>query len=145
MGVSPTLRPPLLPGKNPVPIVQEAGWVPGPVWMGGKSRPPRDSIPDRPARSQSLYRLSYPVHFMHFILLYIFPFRSSLCNLWRRDSRVTYEELIHIKHASVSRLPSQGDSLHHYSKPKFYFPPLLKQVTVYWWSFVMQDKETGQL
>jgi len=25
--------------KNPVPIVQEAGWVPGPVWMGGKSRP----------------------------------------------------------------------------------------------------------
>ena len=26
----------------------------------GKSRPHRDSIPDRPARSQSLYRLSYP-------------------------------------------------------------------------------------
>jgi len=29
---------------------------------GGKSRPHRDSIPDRPARSQSLYRLSYPAH-----------------------------------------------------------------------------------
>ena len=28
--------------------------------MGGKSRPHRDSIPDRPARGQSLYRLSYP-------------------------------------------------------------------------------------
>ena len=27
--------------------------------MGGKSRPHRDSNPDRPARSQSLYRLSY--------------------------------------------------------------------------------------
>jgi len=39
------------PGKDPVPIVQEAGWAPGPVWMGGKSRPYRDSIPDRPARS----------------------------------------------------------------------------------------------
>ena len=25
-----------------------------------KSRPHRDSIPDRPARNQSLYRLSYP-------------------------------------------------------------------------------------
>jgi len=36
--------------------------TPGPVWMGGKSRPHRDSIPDRPARSQSLYRLSYPTH-----------------------------------------------------------------------------------
>ena len=28
----------------------------------GKSRPLRDSIPGRPARSQSLYRLSHPAH-----------------------------------------------------------------------------------
>ena len=28
----------------------------------GKSRPQRDSIPDGPARSQSLYRLSYRTH-----------------------------------------------------------------------------------
>jgi len=39
------------PGKDPVPIVQEAGWFPGPIWTGGKSRPHWDSIPDRPARS----------------------------------------------------------------------------------------------
>jgi len=45
----------LLPGKVPVSILQEAGWAPGPVWTGGKSRPHRDSIPDRPARSQPLY------------------------------------------------------------------------------------------
>ena len=50
------------PGKDPVPILQEAGWAPGPVWTGGKSRPHWDSIPDRPSRSQSLYRLSYPAH-----------------------------------------------------------------------------------
>ena len=49
-------------GKDPVPILKGAGWAPGSVWMGGKSRPHRDSIPDRPARSQSLYRLSYPAH-----------------------------------------------------------------------------------
>ena len=42
-------------GKDPVPILQEAGWAPGPVWMGGKSRPHWDSIPDHPAHSQSLY------------------------------------------------------------------------------------------
>jgi hypothetical protein len=24
----------LYPGKDPVPIVQEAGWAPGPVWTG---------------------------------------------------------------------------------------------------------------
>ena len=52
----------LPPGKTPVPILQEAGWAPGPVWTGGKSRPHRDSIPNRPARSQSLYRLSYTAH-----------------------------------------------------------------------------------
>ena len=60
--VSRTPRPHFTPGKDPVPILQENGWAPGPVWMGGKSRPHRDSIPDRPARSQSLYRLSYPAH-----------------------------------------------------------------------------------
>ena len=51
-----------LPPENPVPILQKAGWAPGPVWTGRKSRPHWDSIPDRPARSQSLYRLSYPAH-----------------------------------------------------------------------------------
>ena len=45
-----------------VPILQEAGRAPGPVWAGEKSHPHRNSIPDRPVRSESLYRLSYPVH-----------------------------------------------------------------------------------
>ena len=59
--VSSTPRPHFTPGKDPVSILQEAGWAPGPVWTGG-SRPHRGSIPDRPAHSQSLYRLSYPAH-----------------------------------------------------------------------------------
>jgi len=45
--VNSTPRPHFTPGKEPVPILQ----APGPVWTGGKSRPHRDSIPDRPARS----------------------------------------------------------------------------------------------
>ena len=60
--VSSTPRPYFTPGKDPVPIVQEAGWDPGPVWTGGKSRPIGIGSPDRPARSQSLYRLSCPAH-----------------------------------------------------------------------------------
>jgi len=60
--VSSTPRLHFTPGKDPVPIVQEAGWAPGPVWLGGKSRPHWDSIPDHPAHNQSLYRLSYPTH-----------------------------------------------------------------------------------
>ena len=49
--VSSTPWPHFTPGKDAVPILQEAGRAPGPVWTGGKSRPHRDSIPDRPARS----------------------------------------------------------------------------------------------
>ena len=60
--VSSTPRPHFTPGKEPLLILQEAEWAPGPVWTGGKSRPHRDSIPDRPVRSQSLCRLSYRVH-----------------------------------------------------------------------------------
>jgi len=60
--VSSMPRPHFTPGKDPVPILQEVGWVPGPVLTGEKSRPHRDSIPDRPARSQSQYQLSYRAH-----------------------------------------------------------------------------------
>ena len=48
-------------GKTPVPIVQEAGWAPGPVWTGAEKLAPTEiRSPDRPASSESLYRLSYP-------------------------------------------------------------------------------------
>ena len=55
--VSSTPWPHFTPGEDPVPILQGAGWSPGPIWMGGKSRSHRDSI-----HSQSLYRLSYLAH-----------------------------------------------------------------------------------
>ena len=48
--------------KDPVPIVQEVGWAPDPVWTDGKSRSHRVLTTDRPVRSQSLYQLSYPAH-----------------------------------------------------------------------------------
>ena len=62
--VSVTPRPLFTPGKDPVPIVQEAGWAPGPVWTGAENLAPPTGIrsPDGPARSQSLYRLRYPAH-----------------------------------------------------------------------------------
>jgi len=40
--------------KDLVPIVQGAGWAPGPVWMGRKCRPHWDSFLDCAARSQLL-------------------------------------------------------------------------------------------
>ena len=46
--------------KDPVPIVQEAGWAPGSVWKGAENLISTGiRFPDRPARSGSLYRQSY--------------------------------------------------------------------------------------
>ena len=41
------------PGKDPVPIVQEAGWAPGPVWTAENLAPTGIRSPDRPVRIQS--------------------------------------------------------------------------------------------
>ena len=50
----------LTPGKDPVPIVQEAGWATGPVWTAAKNLALTGiRSPDRPARREPLYRLSY--------------------------------------------------------------------------------------
>ena len=63
-GETSALRPgPFYPGKVPVPIVQGAGWAPGPVWAGAENLAPTSiRTPDRPARNQSLYRLLYTAH-----------------------------------------------------------------------------------
>jgi hypothetical protein len=56
------------PGKDPVPIVQEAGWAPEPVWTGAENLAPTGiRSPDHPARSQSLYRLNYPAHTEYYV------------------------------------------------------------------------------
>ena len=57
--VSNTPRPHLSPGKDTVPILQEAGWATGPVWTGAKSRLNRDLMPDRPARNLYIYIYIY--------------------------------------------------------------------------------------
>ena len=42
----------LPPQKDQVPIVQEAGWAPGPFWTGGKNLAPTGiRSPDRPTRT----------------------------------------------------------------------------------------------
>ena len=50
-------------GKDAVPFVQEAGWAPGRVWTVAENLAPTGiRSMERPARSQSLYRLRYPAH-----------------------------------------------------------------------------------
>jgi hypothetical protein len=60
--VSTTPRP-LYRRERPGPIVQEVGWATRPVWTCAKTLAPTGiRPPHRPARRQSLYRLSYPAH-----------------------------------------------------------------------------------
>jgi hypothetical protein len=52
---------PLYPQERPSTFVQEVGWAPEQVWTGAENLVPTGfRTPDRPARSESLYRLSYP-------------------------------------------------------------------------------------
>ena len=49
------------PGKDPLHIVQEAGWASEPVWIGAENLAPTGiRTLDLPARSESLYLLRHP-------------------------------------------------------------------------------------
>ena len=83
--VSSTPRLHFTPGKDAVPVLQEAGWAPGPVWTGGKCRPYRDSMPERPARSSVTIPTELPAPHPHIRLgliphttLMIYPFVMKL-------------------------------------------------------------------
>ena len=61
--VKATPRPHFTPEKDPVPIVQEAGWAPGPVWTGGENLAPTGfRSPDRPSRSLVSIPTELPRH-----------------------------------------------------------------------------------
>jgi len=86
--VSSTPWPQFTPGKDPVPILHEAVWAPGPVWIGRKSHPHQDSILDHPACSQSLYRLSYPD------LIYHCAYRNCIASSQHSDVIHTYTSMM---------------------------------------------------
>ena len=69
--------------RGPLPIVRGAGWGPRAGLDGcGKSRPPTGiRSPDLPARSESLYQLSYPgpelLSNWHFFIFQLLPGRKN--------------------------------------------------------------------
>jgi hypothetical protein len=49
------------PGRDPLPIVQEAGWASEPFWIGAENLASTGiRSPDLPAFSESLYQLRHP-------------------------------------------------------------------------------------
>ena len=87
--VSSTPRPHFTPGKDPVPILQEGGLALGPVWTGGTSRPHRDSIPDRPARSSVAIPTELPGPKLY-IYIYIYIYTVKSCTIIQAVGYSTY-------------------------------------------------------
>jgi hypothetical protein len=69
-GVSVTPQPLFTPGKDLYPLYR---WAPGPILTGAENlAPTMIQSPDRPARSQLLYRLHYPAHIRAVNLMIIY-------------------------------------------------------------------------
>jgi hypothetical protein len=52
---------PFTPGNDPVPIVQQGGWAPGPVWTDAENLVPSSfRTPDLQTSSESLYHRRHP-------------------------------------------------------------------------------------
>ena len=89
--VSSTSWPHFNPGKDPVPILQEAGWAPEPVWTGGKSRPYRDSIEDRKARSSVTILTELPGIFLgNDLYSFLFYFKLTFVSFYLYVFAVLY-------------------------------------------------------
>ena len=122
-GVNVTAWPLFTPGKDPVPIVQEAGWVPGPVWTGEVNLATTGiRSADHPASSRSLYRLSYRPTFLYVLntnlsdINFIFSFFLMLeITGFLRFWKEVYSLLHLIFHASA---PASGGLRLNTFKPK---------------------------
>jgi hypothetical protein len=76
--VSVTPRPLSTPGKDPVPIVQEAGWAPGPVWTGAENLAPTGiRSPGRPARTSVAIPTERPGPLYIYIYTYIHTYTHT--------------------------------------------------------------------
>jgi hypothetical protein len=68
-------------GKDPVPIVQEAGWASELAWIGAENLSPTGiQSPGLQARSESLYRLSHPGFFIFMSIYFYMTFLLSVCS-----------------------------------------------------------------
>ena len=92
-GVSVTPRPLFTPGKNPVPMVQESGWAPGPVLTGANnSAPPRFDLRTVQPVASRYTDWAPPAHHIRFTywILHDVVFRKSqtMMHYWWGDPKL---------------------------------------------------------
>ena len=132
--VSSTPRPHFTPGKEPVTIVQEAGWAPGPVWTGGKSRPYQDSIPDRPARSS----VAIPTELPGPQLMHVNELNTNKLLLYMNREALPHVQAIihtHLQQASLyTKRETQHLHLALYERPFCAVIRSMHRLTTYHWT-----------
>jgi hypothetical protein len=74
----------LPPGKDPVPIVQEAGWAPGPVWTCAKNLAPTGIF------FLTFNSITYIFYLLHYRLHQVTYSVASLFNLLKTERRLLY-------------------------------------------------------
>jgi hypothetical protein len=89
--VNSTSQPHFTPGKDPVPIVQEAGWAPGPVWTGGKSRATGIRSPNCPARISVAIPTELPDPTIISVMNNIFTFGLVIIRILKEN--INYKEV----------------------------------------------------
>jgi hypothetical protein len=101
LGVSVTLRPHLTPGKEPVPIIQEAGWASGPVWTSVENLAPTwVRSPDRPARRRSLNRYAarpprrFLIDLKNALMRYGKEWKVGMCKYFTGNCHYKFVEII---------------------------------------------------
>jgi hypothetical protein len=96
-------------GKDAVPTAQEAGWAPETVWMGADYFALTGfRYPDRPARSQSLHRLSYPRASYIYIYIYV-----CVCEVISKIFRTDAAKFIKLTIRPIGRHHHRSSSLPH--------------------------------
>jgi len=105
--VSITPRPHFTPVKDPVPIVQEAGWATGPVWTGGKIIPTEIRSRTVQPKVQLLNRLSYRAHMYICVYIYIYIYIFTVAQQPPSGTRFPRYRGFTIKprHTTVGRTP----------------------------------------
>jgi hypothetical protein len=79
------------PGNDPVRLVWEVGWAQGQVWTDAEDLLPAGiRSPDRPARSESLCRVSYPGLLNLYIYIYIYIYNEMQSEPTRSSFSVVF-------------------------------------------------------
>jgi len=137
-------------GKKPIPTVQDAGWAPGSVWTGPENLVPSDiPAPGRPARSDTIYRLSYSGPTSSAVILshiFLFPHPPPLKKKLKTVSRILVFKAIFFFLQEFTSVP-EPHNLENGKQACQIFATSMLHVAIsssFWWAVKNFHRQTAQ-